>query len=353
MRVASASPHIQASLQNNQAKIYKVSLKSRIKSGCTRIIGISQTETLIIKEIAEYYSETNPFNCYLSIRSLAKNVKDKQLRWVGKCLKRLEDKAMLIRIPTFQPIGRFKGQTSNSYALTPYLISLALNKDDHTQALAQTRQAQKLSKERSFLVDDDHQLITSFVEGGKPESIENTQYYLSLLNTAQHPPPVLQDTQTINSSSKIDIYNIIDTRQNLPSELSLSIENINAAKEILSVYAKSMGKPAGQRCRDKFIKKFIEGGHDKDELLENARILATDEHLRTTTTSPNRLFHFKRTVIPLKGHLFKRARRVFGSYSNIETAIDSLVTDKRYQNWFKPLLKDEDKSLRLLSEMCY
>lgn len=62
------------------------------------------------------------------------------------------------------------------------------------------------------------------------------------------------------------------------------------AKEILKAYTSHFGPP-GQRTREAFINEYILGNHIKQDLLAGLDLIASTEGLRSTTTSPNRLFY--------------------------------------------------------------
>lgn len=79
------------------------------------------------------------------------------------------------------------------------------------------------------------------------------------------------------------------------SEVSKPEPRAMEAKEILKAYTSHFGPP-GQRTRDAFINEYILGNHNKQDLLAGLDLIASTEGLRSTTTSPNRLFYTKIAV---------------------------------------------------------
>lgn len=367
-------PSIQPSNGIRQGKVIVVSLKTRLIYRATNVIGIPHSAKLVLKEITGFFSETNPFQCYLSISSLCQRVGLKKCR-MYRIIKKLVDENLIIRINQYLPNDRgLLPQVSNAYALTPYAISLMLNEDDPTESLALTREIQALSKGRTFLTDHRQQVTGSLREEGEITPGEHESYLARFEYPKKNTPPpgVLLYTQITNPDSSLTQRN--QKKQNThpngvtyPDKLGkVFFEDIlkpnedrkNQARALLREYRRAGFSQPRKESRRKFIDDYAKGDWQYEELVGYLKEMAKCRLLKYTTKGPSRLFTMKKYGLPMRDMIRRMAREYFNSILDITEAADRLLMDDRINAWFgaqdRPgrfrLLGDFDKSMAILIE---
>jgi predicted transcriptional regulator len=117
------------------------------------------------------------------------------------------------------------------------------------------------------------------------------------------------------------------------------------ANEILEAYKKRFILNVNHI--ERFIEKYKESNKTKEELLEGIEILYANTILRSTTTSPMRLFELNEYVLPMAKEIIGRAKSAFYNYGERNIAISSLLNDKKNITFFG----NQDKATRVYNEL--